>query len=117
MGYAEPGHWRWRPRCRSAAAAAGDAAVGGGAAEAGGGRGGAGGGGGGGEIDPELAAQFGGRGGGGGAFVLPGKYTVSLAKRVNGVVTDLPGSETIEVAAATPYSQEERISMVEFRTS
>jgi hypothetical protein len=30
------------------------------------------------------------------------------------VVTELPGSETIEVAAATPYTQEERVSMVEF---
>jgi len=99
--------------------AGGRGGAGGGAA--GGGRGGAGGAGAGGgrgggaEIDPELAAAFGGgRGGGGGAFVLPGKYTVSLAKRVNGVVTDLPGSETVEVAAATPYTQEERISMVEF---
>jgi hypothetical protein len=84
---------------------------------AGGGRGGAGGGGGGGgEIDPELLAQFGGgRGGGGGAFVLPGKYTVSLAKRVNGVVTELPGSEIVEVVAETPYTTEERASMVEFQ--
>jgi photosystem II stability/assembly factor-like uncharacterized protein len=98
---------------------------GGGGGAAGGGRGGAGGGGaagggrggaGGAEIDPELLAQFGGgRGGGGGTFVLPGKYTVSLAKRVNGVVTELPGSETIEVAAQTPYTTEERMSMVEFQ--
>jgi len=45
---------------------------------------------------PEIMAAFGGggRGGGGGAFALPGKYTVSLAKRVNGVVTELAGSET-----------------------
>ena len=78
---------------------------GGGGAAAGGGGGAGGGawrrwrrGGGGGEIDPELAAQGGGGGRGGGApFVLPGKYTVSLAKRVNGVVTDLPGSEIVEV--------------------
>jgi soluble cytochrome b562 len=47
--------------------------------------------------------------------VLPGKYTVSLAKRVNGVVTDLPGSENIEVVGATPSTQEERISMIEFQ--
>jgi hypothetical protein len=46
--------------------------------------------------------------------VLPGKYTVSLAKRVNGVVTDLPGSETIEVVGATPATPEERTAMVEF---
>jgi photosystem II stability/assembly factor-like uncharacterized protein len=85
-----------------------------GGAVGGGGRGGAGGGGA--DIDPELMAAFGGgRGGGGGALVLPGKYSVSLAKRVNGVVTDLPGSETIEVAGATPATQEERTSMVEFQ--
>jgi photosystem II stability/assembly factor-like uncharacterized protein len=78
-----------------------------------GGRGGAGGGGGG-EIEPDQEENFGGRGGGAGVFVLPGKYTVALAKRVNGVVTDLPGSESIEVAAATPYTMEERTSMVEF---
>ena len=72
---------RWRRRGGGAAAVAVAAAE---AAVAGGG---------GGEIDPELLAAFGGgRGGGGGAFVLPGKYTVALAKRVNGVVTDLPGS-------------------------
>jgi hypothetical protein len=87
----------------------------------GGGRGGRGGGGAGGGAaggggDTEQFAQFGGgRGGGGGAFVLPGKYTVSLAKRVNGVVTELPGSETIEVVGATPSTQEERISMIEFQ--
>jgi len=96
------------------AAFGGRGGAGGGAAAVGG-RGGAGGGGGA-DIDPEIMAAFGGggRGGGGGAFALPGKYTVSLAKRVNGVVTELPGSETIEVAAATPYTQEERVSMVEF---
>ena len=84
----------------------------GGRGGAGGGRGGAGGEGG---IDPDMAAAFGGRGGGAGAFVLPGKYTVALAKRVNGVVTDLPGSESIEVVAATPYTQEERTSMSQFQ--
>ena len=47
--------------------------------------------------------------------MLPGKYTVALAKRVNGVVTDLPGSETIEVVGATPSTQDERISMIEFQ--
>ncbi len=46
---------------------------------------------------------------------MPGKYTVSLAKRVNGVVTDLPGSETIEVVGATPSTTEERTSMIEFQ--
>ena len=98
-----------------------------GGAGGGGGRGGAGGGGaagggatgggaGGGNIDPEQLAAFGGgRGGGGGAFVLPGKYTVSLAKRINGVVTELPGSESIEVVGATPATPEERTAMIEFQ--
>jgi photosystem II stability/assembly factor-like uncharacterized protein len=89
---------------------------GGGGFGAAGGRGGAAGGGEGGrggEIDPEQTAGFGGRGGSG-ALVLPGKYTLALARRVNGVVTDFPGSETIEVVAATPYSQDERLSMMEF---
>jgi hypothetical protein len=66
--------------------------------------------------DVEQFAQFGGgRGGGGGPFVLPGKYTVSLAKRVNGVVTELPGTESIEVVGATPSTPEERTSMIEFQ--
>jgi photosystem II stability/assembly factor-like uncharacterized protein len=96
----------------------GGAGGGRGGAGGGGGRGGAGAGGGGrgGEIDPEVLAAFGGgRGGGGGSLVLPGKYTVSLAKRVNGVVTDLPGSETFEVALATPATPEQRMAMVEFQ--
>jgi photosystem II stability/assembly factor-like uncharacterized protein len=82
-----------------------------------GGRGGAGGGpaGGGDAGDLEQFMQFGGRGGGGGAFVLPGKYSVSLAKRVNGVVTDLPGAESIEVVGATPSTQEERTATIEFQ--
>jgi len=89
--------------------------LGGGAAGGRGGRGGGGfGGPGGGAGDVEQFAQFGGRGGGAGAFVLPGKYTVSLAKRVNGVVTDLPGTETVEVVSETPYTQEEHVTMVEF---
>jgi photosystem II stability/assembly factor-like uncharacterized protein len=95
----------------------GGAGGGGGRGGAGGGAGGGGGGaGGGGNIDPEQLAAFGGgRGGGGGAFVLPGKYTVSLAKRVNGVVTELPGSESIEVVGATPATLEERTAMIEFQ--
>jgi hypothetical protein len=89
-------------------------AAGGAGAGAAGGRGGAGGGGA--DIDPELLAAFGGgRGGGGGSLVMPGKYTVALAKRVNGVVTDLPGSETIEVVLETPATPEQRMAMVEFQ--
>ena len=56
---------------------------------------------------PPAGAQggFGGGGGGGGfgfggpqgQLVMPGKYSVSMAMRVNGVVTALPGSESFSV--------------------
>lgn len=58
-----------------------------------GGQGGPGGGGGGGG-----GGGFGGFGGGPqGPLVMPGKYTVSMAMRVNGVVTSMPGSQTFSV--------------------
>lgn len=38
----------------------------------------------------------------GGHFVRPGKYTTSLAKRVDGVTTNLSEPQTIEVKAASP---------------
>ena len=101
------------PNLPPATAAAGGAA--------GGGRGGRGGGGAGGgrggaapPIDPEQLAAFAGRGGGG-PFVLPGKYTVTLAKRVEGVVTPLPGSQTVEVTAESFSTREDRVAMAEFQ--
>jgi photosystem II stability/assembly factor-like uncharacterized protein len=106
----------WDMRSQGIGLAA-SAPLGGGEGGGRGGRGGAaaaGGRGGGGEIDPEQEAAFGGRGGGAGGFVIPGMYTVTLAKRVNGVVTELPGSQTIEVAPSTPYTLDERVAMVEF---
>jgi photosystem II stability/assembly factor-like uncharacterized protein len=78
----------------------------------GGGRGGAGGGGGGGGDD-EAPAFFG-RGGGGGALAVPGKYTVTLAKRIDGVVTPLQGSQTFEVVPEGPSSREDRTALAEF---
>jgi len=51
---------------------------------------------------------------GGGALVVPGKYTVTLAKRVNGVATPLPGSQTFEVVAEGPYPKEDRVMLAEF---
>jgi photosystem II stability/assembly factor-like uncharacterized protein len=90
----------------------------GGGAGGGGGRGGAGGGagGGGGEAgggDDEMAAmmaRF-----NSGPLVVPGKYTVSLAKRVEGVVTPLPGTQTVEVVAEGPSTREDRVAMAEFQ--
>ena len=46
---------------------------------------------------------------------VPGKYTVSLAKRVEGVITPLAGSQTVEVVAEGPATQEDRVAMAEFQ--
>jgi hypothetical protein len=63
-----------------------------------------------------MMAMFGGgRGGGAGALVVPGKYTVSLAKRVEGVITPLPGTQTVEVVAEGPSTREDRVAMAEFQ--
>ena len=105
-------------------AGGGAAAFGGGGGRGGaggGGRGGAGGGagagrggaGGGGEEPPEEMPAFAGRGGGG-PLVVPGKYTVTLAKRADGVVTPLPGSETFEVLPEGPYPKEDRTALADF---
>jgi photosystem II stability/assembly factor-like uncharacterized protein len=101
--------------------------AGGGAAVGGGGRGGAGGGGGrggagaaggrggaggGGEQPPEegsFAGRF-----GGGPLVVPGKYTVTLAKRVDGAVAPLPGSQSFEVVGEGPYPKEDRTALADF---
>ncbi|MGA2270806.1 MAG: glycosyl hydrolase [Bryobacteraceae bacterium] len=86
---------------------------------AGGGRGGAGGGAGGGIIIDEemlaMMAAFGGGRGGGSPLVVPGKYTVTLAKRVEGVVTPLPGSQTFEVLAEGPATMADRQAMADFQ--
>ena len=50
-----------------------------------------------------------------GALVVPGKYTVTLAKRVDGVITPLPGSQTIEVVAEGPATLQDRMAMAEFQ--
>ncbi len=84
----------------------------GGGAGAGGGRGGAGGGGGegGGEEQPVFAGR-----GGGTPLVLPGKYTVTLAKRVDGVLTPLPGSQSFEVVAEGVSTREDRAALAAFQ--
>src|ERR1019366_446018 len=96
----------WDLRAQGTALAPAVAAAGAGGGRGGRGGGGAGGGAGGGG-DEEMMAMFGGgRGGGAGALVVPGKYTVSLAKRVEGVVTPLPGPQTVEVVAEGPSPRE-----------
>ncbi len=50
-----------------------------------------------------------------GALLLPGKYTVALAKRVEGVVTPLPGAETFEVVAEGPAPAQDRAALYEFQ--
>ncbi len=111
----------WDLRAQSTQLAPAIAAVGAGGGR-GGGRGGAGGAGGapagggagGGGGDEEMMAMFGGRGGAG-ALVVPGKYTVSLAKRVEGAVTPLPGTQTVDVVAEGPATREDRAAMAEFQ--
>jgi chromosome segregation ATPase len=49
-----------------------------------------------------------------GALLVPGKYTVTLAKRVDGVVTALPGSQSFEVAAEGVSTREDRLAKAEF---
>ena len=49
------------------------------------------------------------------SLVVPGKYTVSLAKRMEGVVTPVPGPKTVEVAAEGPASKEDRVAMADFQ--
>ncbi len=84
-----------------------------GGAGAAGGRGGAGGGGGGG--DEEEGGFAGGRGGAAGSLVVPGKYTVALAKRQGGVITPLTGSQAFEVVAEGPSTREDRIALASFQ--
>ena len=83
-----------------------------------GGRSGAGGGGvpsGSGGGDEETMTVFGGRGGGAGALVAPGRYTVTLARRVEGVVTPLPGSQTFDVTGEGPSTNADRQALADFQ--
>jgi hypothetical protein len=50
-----------------------------------------------------------------GALVVPGKYTVTLAKRVNGVSTSLPGSQTFDVIAEGVSTRDDRVEMADFQ--
>ncbi len=92
------------------------AAAGGGPGGGGGGRGGRGGVGGGAPAGGESGDDEGmGFRTPMGPFVVPGKYSVALAKRVDGVTTALPGSQTFEVLAEGVSTREERLSMAEFQ--
>jgi photosystem II stability/assembly factor-like uncharacterized protein len=50
-----------------------------------------------------------------GPLVAPGTYKVSFAKRVDGIITPLPGEQRFEVIAEGPASREERLSLVSFQ--
>jgi len=78
----------------------------------GGGRGGAGGGGAGGGDEEEVAV-FGGRGPVA-PLVVPGKYTVTLARRVDGVTTPLAGSQSFEVIPEGVSTREDRVALADF---
>jgi hypothetical protein len=73
--------------------------------------GGGGFGGGGGEGDDAQS------GGPSGTLVMPGKYKVSMAKRVSGVLTPLAGSQefTVYVEGASQMKPEDRAALVEFQ--
>lgn len=71
-------------------------------------------------IDPEA---FGGGGGGFGGFgpqgelAMPGKYTVTMAKRVGGVITPFPGSQTFNVVVegTEKMTPQDRTILAEFQ--
>jgi photosystem II stability/assembly factor-like uncharacterized protein len=83
----------------------------------GGGRGGGGGGRGGGGGGDEETGGGGFGGGPAGPLVMPGKYTVTLARRINGVVTPLPGSQSFSVVVEgqEKMTAADRAALAEFQ--
>jgi len=79
-------------------------------------RGGPGGGGGGrgGEDEEAAGGGFGFRPPAG-VLAAPGTYTVTLARRVDGVVTPLTGSQTFEVLPEGVSTREDRLALAEFQ--
>jgi photosystem II stability/assembly factor-like uncharacterized protein len=77
------------------------------------------------QLPPGLAGLEGLEGGGGGPggfgpqgeLAMPGKYTVTMAKRVNGVITPLPGSQTFNVVAegTEKMTPQDRTILAEFQ--
>jgi photosystem II stability/assembly factor-like uncharacterized protein len=49
-----------------------------------------------------------------GAFLVPGKYNVTLAKRVDGVITPLPGSQSFDVSAEGVSTRDDRLAKADF---
>jgi hypothetical protein len=82
--------------------------AGGGGARGGGGGGGEAGGGG----DEEGGGFFGAPRG---PLVVPGKYTVTLAKRVDGVSTPLAGSQSFEVLPEGVSTRDDRVAQADFQ--
>jgi photosystem II stability/assembly factor-like uncharacterized protein len=50
-----------------------------------------------------------------GALVVPGKYTITLAKRVDGALTPLAGSQSFEVVQEGVSTREDRVALAEFQ--
>jgi len=50
-----------------------------------------------------------------GPLVVPGKYTVTMAKRVDGVLTPLPGSQSFEVIPEGVSTRDDRVAMADFQ--
>lgn len=77
------------------------------------------------QAAPQLppGGEGGGAGGGFGGFgpqgelAMPGKYTVTMAKRVGGVITPLPGSQTFNVIAegTEKMTPQDRTILAEFQ--
>jgi hypothetical protein len=75
------------------------------------------------QLPPGMAGLEGLEGGGFGGqgpqgqVAMPGKYTVTMAKRVEGVITPLPGSQSFEVVAegAEKMTPQDRSILAEFQ--
>jgi hypothetical protein len=78
------------------------------------------------QAAPQLPPGLEGLGGAGGGFggfgpqgelAMPGKYTVTMAKRVGGVITPLPGSQTFNVVAegTEKMTPQDRTILAEFQ--
>jgi photosystem II stability/assembly factor-like uncharacterized protein len=71
------------------------------------------------QVPPGFEGLEGGFGGQGpqGELAMPGKYSVTMAKRVGGVITPLPGSQSFEVVAegAEKLTPQDRNILAEFQ--